>query len=88
MVEDAMQAAEELEKEMGDAGDDAEVLDEKMWLGDDEEEPGDGEQRKDAGTTDAKSRGKGDDETRKLVAGDGEEEEEREEDRQDENTQV
>ena len=74
---DAMQAEKELEKEMGDAGDDAEMLDEKMWLGDDDgEQPEGTEQNKDAGTTDTKSNNKGDEDTRKLVAGDGEEQQE------------
>lgn len=85
-----MQTEKELEKEMGDAGDDAEVLDEKMWFGEDEgEEPEDNEQRKDAGTTDTKSNSKGDEDTRKLVAGDREEQEDEKEDPdQDENAQV
>lgn len=85
-----MQAEKELEKEMGDAGDDAEVLDEKMWLGEEDgEEAEDTEQRKDVGTTDAKSNSKVDEETRKLVAGDGEEPEQQEDQEgNDENSQV
>ena len=85
-----MQAEKELEKEMGDAGDDAEMLDEKMWFGaDDEEVPEDTKQNKDAGATDTKSNTKGDEDTRKLVAGDGEEQADEDADQnQNENAKV
>lgn len=71
-----VQAEKELEKEMGDAGDDAEVLDEKLWFGEDEGGEGEeNESRKDAGASDSKINSKSDDDNRKMVAG-GEDEQE------------
>lgn len=54
---------------MGDAGELAEVLDEKMWLGDEENSGENPEDSKDAGVADQAGQEEGDPSTRKLVAG-------------------
>ena len=63
----------ELDKEFGDAGDDADIVDEQMWRGDESDDGGE-EAKKDAGVSDKSTAEAGDASTRKLVAGQHDEE--------------
>ena len=62
----------ELNKEFGDAGDDADIVDEKMWRDESDDAASDGESdgpNKDAGYNDKGTQEAGDESTRKMVAG-------------------
>lgn len=54
---------------MGDTGDQAEAVDEKMWLGDEEDDGARPEDRKDADTVEEAGEEEGDARTRKTIAG-------------------